>query len=122
MPNFKRIGGGPWKPSVDLTWNDPEAKDGTMGSDTLSHKGIDIQDEFKGHITLFTFPGRSNEVCHCHGPSPLIIFKIDTSHESQQEWLKLQLACGITFNSNTRLVYYFKHACFKTTHKSVGVG
>ena len=23
MPNFKRIGGGPWKPSVDLTWNDP---------------------------------------------------------------------------------------------------
>ena len=22
MPNFKRIGGGPWKPSVDLTWND----------------------------------------------------------------------------------------------------
>ena len=26
MPNFKRIGGGPWKngqKSVDLTWNDP---------------------------------------------------------------------------------------------------
>ena len=23
MPNFKRIGGGEWKPSVDLTWNDP---------------------------------------------------------------------------------------------------
>ncbi len=23
MQNFKRIGGGPWKPSVDLTWNDP---------------------------------------------------------------------------------------------------
>ena len=29
MPNFKRIGGGPWKngqKSVDLTWNDPAAK------------------------------------------------------------------------------------------------
>ena len=23
MPNLKRIGGGEWKPSVDLTWNDP---------------------------------------------------------------------------------------------------
>ena len=23
MPNFKRIGRGEWKPSVDLTWNDP---------------------------------------------------------------------------------------------------
>ena len=23
MPNFKRIGGGPWKSSDDLTWNDP---------------------------------------------------------------------------------------------------
>ena len=23
MPNFKRIGGGEWKPSVDLIWNDP---------------------------------------------------------------------------------------------------
>ena len=29
MPNFKRIGGGPWKngqKSDDLTWNDPEVK------------------------------------------------------------------------------------------------
>ena len=29
MPNFKRIGGGPWKngqKSVDLTWNDPLVK------------------------------------------------------------------------------------------------
>ena len=27
MPNFKRIGGGPWKngqKSVDLIWNDPD--------------------------------------------------------------------------------------------------
>ena len=23
MPNFKSIGGGDWKPFVDLTWNDP---------------------------------------------------------------------------------------------------
>ena len=23
MPNFKRIGGGPWKSPDDLTWNDP---------------------------------------------------------------------------------------------------
>ena len=25
MPNFKRIGGGPWKSPDDLTWNDPSA-------------------------------------------------------------------------------------------------
>ena len=28
MPNFKRIGGGEWKPSVDLTWNDPVVSQG----------------------------------------------------------------------------------------------
>ena len=39
MPNFKRIGGGPWKnvqKSDDLTWNDPIAmylSDGILCSD-----------------------------------------------------------------------------------------
>ena len=31
MPNFKRIGGGPWKSPDDLTWNDPHVSDGMAG-------------------------------------------------------------------------------------------
>ena len=38
MPNFKRIGGGPWKnsqKSVDLIWNDPKAFSRLVGVMTL---------------------------------------------------------------------------------------
>ena len=42
MPNFKRIGGGPWKngqKSVDLTWNDPEVN---ISTKTFEQNGAKI--------------------------------------------------------------------------------
>ena len=46
MPNFKRIGGGPWKSPDDLTWNDPGAMSGSVdGGGLFEVKSNQIKSE-----------------------------------------------------------------------------
>ena len=39
MPNFKRIGGGPWKSPDDLTWNDPHLVSSPLVTNTGAPHG-----------------------------------------------------------------------------------
>ena len=38
MPNFKRIGGGPWKSPDDLTWNDPAPSKSKTDVGSVCHR------------------------------------------------------------------------------------